>query len=306
MAKAKPDAVDQMRRLPERIYLRGRLYPDLEFAIVRSYSTVAPETEAFEGTDGYKLELLDDQGKVVNEGPVRVWSKQRDGEEFAWLAVEGRIVLRGDADTLRFSKGDIVIRHLDIGESPELSVSFPKRFSRDSESTLKIKFSKPGEGAYVQVGYASGAQARILGFFEPSKSISVSLRDVPGGEPAQLSVHYCNGLRSVAVASEQFEISTKEPSVVIHRPQPDERFLTTQPVELEGWAIDSADRLVEDGLRWTVEGGDFRAEYADSVVAIDDELPEGEYRAVLTFGEAASDVVFLVGEYPADQNQQAD
>ncbi|MGI9609167.1 MAG: hypothetical protein ACR2NL_02630 [Acidimicrobiia bacterium] len=304
MSKEREQTMTNFRDLPERIYLRGRLYPDLEFEVKRSFSSTAPETQSFEGTDGYMLELLDQQGEVVNRGPVRVWSKQRDGEEFAWLAVEGRIVLRGDADTLRFSKGDIVIRHLDIGEQPDLKVKYPDRFDRNSDVELKLEFTEPGEGAYLQVAYGSGRQARILGFYEPARSLAVSLAEMPGGKEAHLSVHYCNGLRSVAVGSDEFEIPEKEPIVRIERPIPGEQFATTQPVELEGSVINSSDQLVEDGLLWTVEGSDYEGQFNESIVAIDAELQEGAYRATLRYGDTSETVEFEVGATSIQQQAE--
>lgn len=271
---------------PEFLAFRGRLYPDLRFELCRSYSTHEARVLQAEVTEGYRLELVDEHERVINRGPVSVVpvkACEAGGERYS--RVWSYIGLSEGAEEIKLYRDDLLLVSLRIPERPTLSLT-RRAVKVDGKGRVKLalRYSTPSEGAFMQVAYQWGEQAwRSVGFYEPAKTLSIDVGQLPPGNACRLLVLYSNGLRSVGDVTNTFRRPIGGGQVRIRRPGSGAVFAPWVPVDFEGLISDpGGTELAESDHLWRLNGEIVHRGTAGSL----EDLAEGDYTLTLHTGDA--------------------
>jgi hypothetical protein len=243
----------------EVLIVRGRIDRAGRFTPGRCASTFQvrrwPDTE-----DGpYVIELLDREGRPIHReraSVVRdVTCDPRDPEHFRVTAYIG---LRPDAATVQLRCDELVVWRREIPEAPSLDVRLDKgRPSRQEPVRVRVAFSRPGEGAYMQVIYRwNERRFRSVAISAPAEAIEIDLEDLPGGLACRFVVIYSNGVRSAVAATREFPLDRLGPSVTILQPRPRATVTTGEPLILQGHVIDperGGGAALQNQLTWLVD-----------------------------------------------------
>ena len=185
---------------------------------------------------------------------------------------------------MRLRRDDLVLWIAEIPPAPTLRVSAPRaKPVRDKRYELGLRYSEPGEGAYVSVVYKWGERRfRPIYIGPPAGQLKLDLRDAPGGERCRFVVEYSNGLRSAADATPEFALPRLGPSLVVAQPAGRDRVVADTPVVLEGH-VDDPERpggaRPDDHLTWLVDG----EEVGRGGIASVDGLSAGRHRVTLRY-----------------------
>jgi hypothetical protein len=235
--------------------------------------------------DEYMIELLDREGHPVHRVPARVVPAINcDPSDPKYFRVTAYIGLRADAATVQLRRGDLVLWRREIPDAPSVDVRLEQRRPlRKQPARFRVRFSTPGEGAYMQVMYRWGERRfRSVDIVSPSESMEIDLRALPGGRACRFVVIYSNGLRSAVATSREFRMDPLGPSLTILHPRPRAVLTTGQPLILQGQVIDP-ERIggarLQDQLIWIVDG----AEVARGALTNVDRLAPGRHRVVLRY-----------------------
>jgi hypothetical protein len=206
---------EALTRLPrsaaaiETIVFNGLLLADLRFRPVAMYSTTAPGNRPRPESGDYHAELRDGSDRPLNREYVLVKAPiVCHGPPPDYSLLEGGIALRKDAAKFALFKRDILICEFSIGPAPKLSVRWDvRRASRRGRYDLRLAFSPPAPGAYVQVLYELAENHRVtLARMEPKPMLKIDFSSLPGGRRCRLVVAYTSGLRTVVRRTRFFSV----------------------------------------------------------------------------------------------------
>lgn len=270
------------RHAIEYLAFRGRLHPDLHFELVRSYSTFEvrrwPRVEHPE----YFLELRDERENTLLREPVSVNPSPICEPGIApYWRVQGYLALREGAHELIFQKGDVPIRSFRVPERPRLSLEWKVTRVRRGRRTLRAEYSRPGEGAFIQLVYQWGPRRfQNVGFYRPRRELAVDLGELPGGKRCRLVALYSNGLRAAGAATRYFSLPPHGPTVEIVHPRDGEVLPPWVPLELEADVSDpEAGPPQDDEILWLLDG----REMCRGATASLEKLAEGRHRLTLRY-----------------------
>jgi hypothetical protein len=266
----------------EYLCIRGVHRRDLQFQLVRSYST--QNVRRWPKADGScQVELLAEDGVVLlsefAEAEER-WGCEPGAEDVSWW-VTGYIALLRNGQRVRLRRGDFVLLEQEIPPAPSLSLPWRRKTAKRGESlTLNPRVSKPADpSAWVQVVFQWGQRRHhTVGFFAPDEPIRINTENLPGGERCRFVVGYSNGLRSTATATSYFALDPQPPTIHITRPAASDVLRPWQPIELRARVEDLQNPPPDDGdLKWEIDAGDGPKEVAMGSVTSIDPLPVGAY-----------------------------
>lgn len=281
--KAKSKSLNEIRS--EILAFRGRLCPDLRFELFRSYSTHDVKMVLADVTEGYRLELVDQHERVINRAPVSVVpvkACEAGGERYS--RVWGYIGLSEGAEEIRLYRDDMLLVNLRIPERPTLALT-RHRIEVDGKGCVKLalRYSKPSDGAFMQIAYQWREQAwRSVGIYEPAKTLSIDISQLPSGKACRLLVLYSNGMRSLGDVTSTFRRPIGGGQVRIRRPRSGSVFAPWVPVDFEGLISDpEGTELAESDHFWRLNGEIIHRGTAGSL----ENLAEGNYTLTLRTGD---------------------
>ncbi|HEX7020995.1 MAG TPA: hypothetical protein VF159_13335 [Gemmatimonadaceae bacterium] len=230
-------------------------------------------------------ELLDSANRVLHREPAQVkpviGCQPGDPQSFRVLAY---IELRDDAAAVRLMRDDLELWRSPIPPAPTLDVKLSSvRGARDKPVVLRLRYSKPFEGAHVSVVYKWGERRfRTIYIGPPAAQVEVDLRAMPGGQECLRVVSYSNGLRSAHAATEPFRVPSLPPRVTVIRPDARTPLIAGTPIILEGASFDPerAGGASPEDLAWLIDGN----RVASGLIASIDGLPAGRHRVTLSYG----------------------
>ena len=205
------------------------------------------------------MELLDHSDRPLHRVFAKVTREQScdllDTDRFRLTAYIG---LRDDAAFVQLRSGDLVLWRTEIADAPTLEVTLAGRgLSRDEPARLRVKYSRPHEGAFMQVIYQWGERRfHTIEIREPAPEIRVELRRSPGGRACRFVVIYSNGVRSACAATRESSLDPLGPSVTIWQPMARAVMHPGQHLVLQGQVVDAerAGGARDEDSTWWLDG----------------------------------------------------
>jgi hypothetical protein len=225
---------------PEMVAVYGFLDRGANFTLRRCYSTRTIRRWP-RGNDSYALELLDEAGRVlVRSHPEVAPEETCTAEALTRWRVFGYVGLRDAAATLRLTGEELVLWQAKVLPPPSLQIEVGEAVqARERPVTLRLKYSPPGDNAYMQLVYQWGEkQFQVVDYYPPAETLTVDLRALPGGKRCRLVALYSNGIRSAGAATEHFAVPETGPQLSIVTPVLDTSLLPGQPLQLVGQVLD--------------------------------------------------------------------
>jgi hypothetical protein len=239
--------------------------------------------------DVYRMELADEDGRVLKRGPLQVHDAPMcDGRPGASRRVTGAIAWVEGAASLALSEHGVAFAKLAVGKTPSVKLAWRTTSAvRGRRYRLGLDLSEPAPGAIVRVLHEwRPGRRRVLAVTRPTDEIALVLGDVPGGRSCRIVVEYASGLRTAVVSTPRFELAKLAPALEITRPADGAVFAPWHAVECEGTGADEEGRTVPaDSLLWTIDGKPAGTGWAACARG----LAEGKH--VVTLHLAGSDVV---------------
>jgi hypothetical protein len=260
----------------EYLIVHGFLSADLTFYPLFSRSAFSVPQLTRRASEGFFVELRDDQGAPVNRRPVAVFEPVVCyNRESSLFIVHGKIALPKRARRLLLFKEDILIDERPIPPPPTISLKWGhKRVQHGKSYTLSMRFSEPAPDAHVLLYYQWGERMfRPIGLFTPKKKVAFSVGDLPGGTKCRLIAAYTSGMRTSAAATGPFSVPLTAPSLRILRPMEKAEFTPWQPVTFEAREIGAWSSEETGRLTWSLNG----KQVAKGSLGSLSPLPEGIY-----------------------------
>ena len=293
----------------EVLAIRGRINEAGIFIPGRCTSTFFVRQWPASESSRYVIELLDREGRPLHREPAVVEREQScdPGEVQRWL-VTAYIGLRDEADAIQLRHGDLMLWRRPIPERAHVEARLDdRRVSREARARLRIRYSEPGEGAFIKILYQWGERRfEVVDVVTPTESIEVAMAVRPGGPACRFVVIYSNGLRAASAATLTFPLIPLVPTVTILQPKPRTILTTGQPLVLEGQVTDPerpGESRVQEHLTWWVDGNLI----GRGPIAGVERLAEGRHRVTLRYdasedADASTSVIVQRGAVPpADQ-----
>ena len=261
----------------------GKLWENGDFDSGTGWETARISRRPF-CADGYSLELLDEQGRVLTEAGVELREpacRVKVARGMSGNRVSGYLPYVSSGRTLVFRKGERTLYRSDIAPTaPRLAITSVKATGHgrvqarwDARHDRELRFSV----------VLLDAQERAVPVARELKDnhLDFSAADLPGGPGCTLAVLATDGLRSSTARSEKIDLPLHLPILTILMPNDGDAIAPGQIVSLVGHARDAAGRpLVDDGLVWSVDG---QAIARGRRMAPAGPFEPGEHRVELTF-----------------------
>ena len=260
----------------EYLIVHGFLSADLSFHPVFSRSAFSVPQQARRPSQGFFVELRDNQGAPVNRGPVAVFEPVvcYDRESSLFI-VHGRIALSKKASRVLLFKEDILIDERPVPPPPSIGLEWaPKRVQRGRSYILAMRLSEPAPDAHVRLYYQWADRAyRPVGLLAPKKKVAVRFESLPGGGKCRLIAAYTSGMRTSVAATAPFSVPVIGPSLRILRPRDKAEFAPWNPITFEARESGGQGGQGPAGLSWSLNG----KRIAKGALGTLSRLPEGVY-----------------------------
>ena len=269
----------------EVLVVRGYLDRAGRFTLRRSRSTTYVRQWPVVEKSDVVIELLDADGNVLHRELAEV---KRDitcdpgaSRRFRVMAY---IELREGAETVRLRRdGELELWRAAIPPAPGLRVTLAsRRIGADRKVRLRLRYSAAGHDAHLTLVYQWGDRRfRPIYVGPPAESMTLDLRDMPGGDACRVVASYSNGLRSAQAATPAFRVPKRGPAVAITSPERGFVHVAGTPLTLEASLRDDErpGGPVFEALLWTVDG----VEAGRGLVASVDGLFAGRHKVELTY-----------------------
>jgi hypothetical protein len=252
------ETVQQVLTPNGRRFLRfvGKLWENGEFEPGIGWETTRISRRPVRA-DGYSLELLDDQDRVLVEAGVEVRvpiCRVKVARGMSGRRVNGYLPFVPNGRVLVFRKDERTFYRAAIAASaPRLSITSVKATSHgrvqvrwDARHDRDLRFSV----VLLDAQNRSVSVARGL----TESHLDFSVTDLPGGPGCTVAVLATDGLRSSTARSETIDLPQHPPMLTILTPNDGGVIAPGQIVSLVGHARDAAGRpLTDDGLVWSVD-----------------------------------------------------
>lgn len=269
----------------EVMVVRGYLDRAGRFTLRRSRSTTFVRQWPPVKTSDVAIELLDAGGNVLHRELAEVTRDITcDPGASRRLRVLAHIELRDDADTVRLVRdGKLELWRAEIPSAPSLRIALAtRRAPKDRKVQLRLNYSAASDQAHLTLVYQWGDRRfRPLYVGPPAESMTVDLRDMPGGDSCRVVASYSNGLRSAQDATAAFSVPRIGPTVAIASPGRGFVHVAGTPLTLEASLRDDErpGGPVYEALLWSVDG----VECGRGLVASVDGLAAGRHKVELTY-----------------------
>ncbi len=248
------------------VTLSGRIDAGGNFTFRRA-DPAAERLRYPEPESGYRYEVLDAAGEVVDRRPATVRPDRACHPH--GLRVTATVRFTDDARTIRLRDVERVLWEEAVRPRPSVSVRLASEPSRESGVTLDIAFDGAAEPTYVRVAWQrEGLEGIVIAPAQPfTASLHVDLSWAPSGT-GNLVVTVGAGIRTVTTQSEPFTLPPLGTFLVLNQPPDGARVApgcsvlasaglvdrdhpetTDLPTEVE-WLVD--DQLAGSGLQATL------------------------------------------------------
>jgi hypothetical protein len=245
--------------IPERRFLRvaGKLWETGEFEPAIGWETARIARRPV-CAEGYSLQLLDDEGRLLLKTGVEVrvpLCRVRGARGVGGHRVNGYIPLVPNARALVFRQGARILYRTDLAPvPPQITITGVEAPGSDS---VRVRWkAKHDRELRFNVVFIDAARRATPVARELTESyLTFSAADLGGGAGCSIAVLATDGLRSAMARSKPFDLPEHPPILTILAPNDGDVIAPDQPVSLHGHARDAAGRsLPDDGLVWYVDG----------------------------------------------------
>jgi hypothetical protein len=253
-----------------RTFLRidGFLWQNMVFEQTLGWETTTADVLPEVHDRTYRLELMDERGRVLVSVPVDVRFRDREiglqdeeptlaGRSVAYATVHAYVPLHPEGRQLVLCRDDVVIHRVDVAPAP------PRVAIRESEAAGEDAWRVSWEADHsspltFDVSYIYGPGAVLtLARGLAEREFVADLSSCPGGDEASLAVLAADGTRSAFALTAPFRVRDKPPVIWIQAPSEEHALPPDQPVSLVGQAVDLAGAtLPVERLVWRIDGND--------------------------------------------------